>query len=184
MTEEQRRRLHQMIVDFIDYSIDSISPRIESAQVLLKYIPNDLKNPVVIFLLNNAIIGILESLLNKLTQTVDLLNKATRDLGENDLKRTNEIKDIQRMRNTLLAHRMEVLISSSKDMEWYKKEYGSFEKTFATIAIANEQLLDEASSLAEHPKFDGMQTGGIEESPLSVECVKEFIDALKAAKIY
>ena len=184
MTEKQRRRLHQLIADFADYSVDSISPRIESTQTIFRCFPHDVTNPVLLFLFHNAMLGVLESLLTKLTQSTDLLHKAIRDVGGGGLQRTKVVKDVQRMRNTLLAHRMEVLISSEKDMDWYTKEYGSMEKAFAAIAVANEQLCEQAYQLIEDPKFLGMQVGGMEDSSISEEQVGKLMDALKAAKIY
>lgn len=184
MTENQKRMLHQLIADFADYSIDTIAPKLKSAQTVLEAVPHDINNPVILFLIENATLGVLESLLNKLSQTADLLDKASRDFGETGLQATNEICDVRRMRNTLLAHRMEVLISSTKEMDWYKKEYGSFEKAFAVLDVANNQLCEEAYRQMKHPKFLGQQVGGMEASPVTKGELKKLFAALKTAKIY
>jgi hypothetical protein len=129
-------------------------------------------------------LGVLESLLNKLSQSADLLHKASRDVGGGGLQLTEEIKDVQRMRNRLLAHRMEVLISSETDMDWYKKAYGSMENALTTIALANEQLYEQTYRLTEDPTFLGTQVGGMEDSSISEEQVGRLMKALKAAEIY
>jgi integrase len=185
MDDEQRKQLHKMILEFGMYAAVNIPKQIANVRTINNSFPKDIKNETVCYLLNSSLRGILESLLNDLAQAADLMNKAIKDFGdEKGLKQTGEIADVLRMRNKLLAHRFEVLLSTDKHESWYNEKYGSYEKSIALVETAARHLGEFAAEIAKHEKF-GRPQGRMSEPPvLKEDDIKRLLEALKKAEIY
>ena len=185
MKPELRKRFHKVVLEFAIYAKESIPKKIANARTVMECFPKDIRNAPLSYLLNVAMKGILESLLNDLDEAAELLDKVLNDFGEaGGLKKTSEIRDVLRMRNKLFAHRMEVSAATDKHRMWYTEKYGSYAKAFAVIETASEQLGSVARGVSGHPEFQKVQ-GKMSEHPLlKKQDIENLLNVLKRAEIY
>ena len=100
------------------------------------------------------------------------------------MEMTLEMRDAKRMRDTLLAHRIEVSISTEKNIQWYKDEYGSFEKAFDLVEAAAAQVGVLAWKLSKHEKFQGGHSSMSEPVLVKREDIASMLQALKSSNVY
>ena len=167
------------------YAEINIPKQITNVRTILGTFPKDIKNVAICYLLDNTVKGMLEALLNDLDQASNLLDKALKDLGYSDgLDLTDEIRETQRMRDKLLAHRMEVLVSTDRHLNWYKEKYGSYDRAFDLVERASEQLGDIAREVSRHPNFQRVQASVPQPPLLDRQDIELLLAALKKANIY
>ncbi len=185
MKDEQRKKLHKLVLEFAMYSQVNIPNQIENARTVLTAFPKDITNAPLCWLLNSSVKGALEALLNDLAQALDLVEKAANNLdGSASLQLSEEMRDAKRMRDTLLAHRMEVSISTEKHYQWYKERYGSFEKAFDLVEKVAAQIGALAWQLSRHEGFHKAQSSMSEPPLLKREDIALLLQTLKTSDIY
>lgn len=186
MNDEQKQALHSRIFEFAAYSRVNIPHQIENIRVVLSSFPKDIRNGPLCHLLNTSVKGSFEALLNDVVQATDLVDKALRDFGNaKGLEPTKAIRNVQRMRNKLLAHRIEVLVSTNKHEMWYQANYGSYEKALTAIEKAAEELGDKAWELSRHCWFKPGEIRGVH-TPLALKQdeILRLLSVMKSAGIY
>ena len=155
MNRAQRQNLHLLISQFIRYADDCVPKHIHNTHVLLEQCSTEIHNAALRYLLDFALKGVLEGLLNDLAQASGLLDKAMKDFGdESGMPRTDKICAALRLRNKVVAHRMEVLRSGYNQAHWYKQKYASFKKALNVVAAATEDLHAIAVKLSRDPRFE------------------------------
>lgn len=152
---------------------------------LLNGIPQDLSNSVLLFLVGRAIDRVHDVLVLEVVQTWRLLQREARSLKDCRLSsQDSDFRDLKRIRDTLVAHRIENTIKTTEDLHWYRIEYGSYEKTFALIERVAEKLRNEIERLLKKGKLQAVvrPLGGVR--GFDRTDVDQLVEALKARGIF
>lgn len=184
-SSNKKVKIHNAIYEFGLFANEQIPILIENALLLKKYVPQNIKNPVLLFLLPRTLNDVLERLILEIEQAWRILNRELKNLGKHPLdKNDKDYKDLDKMRDKFIGHRIESSLATDKYQKWYEQNYGSYEKTFeliqrvaTKIATKIEELMDEDSLAVESvtTKMPGK---------IVPEDISRLLDALKNAGIY
>lgn len=117
-------------------------------------IPTNLSNPVLSFLLRRAIDKVFDVLILEVEQTWRLLSEVASEVDAFSLDPHDlDYKDLKRIRDKLVAHRIEVSLATTENLEWYAREYGSYERVFALVTQVTEKLRSEIQRLLDDGKL-------------------------------
>lgn len=118
-------------------------------------IPKNISNKVLLFILPRALDHIMESLILRTFESWKILDAELSELGEENLnEQDTDFKDLEIMRNKLIAHRVETTLNNSNDYsKWYKRKFGSYEKTFELIKRLSDKISSFINELIEQKKI-------------------------------
>lgn len=181
----QIRRLHRTLLDFEMYSTSGVPTIINNTELLLQRVPTELRNPVICFLLNRTVTGVVDSLVNELWEATKLIQSAQRDLNLPLLDWTSpELRDLKRARNKLLAHRYEVSVCTDEHKKWYRDSYGSYPAILVLLREVNEILFSAVREVIFHDDFSHVQYSARSVEEFKAEDVEVLLSALKQYNIY
>src|SRR4029079_6454177 len=147
-TAIRHQRTQQVLLEFAVWVDSGMKPSIQNVLELKKINPPGLKNPVLLFGVPRAVNYVVERFAVEVVQAWELLNSELKCQGRRTLGVTNkDYRHLKRIRNKLVAHRIENSLSSSKHEAWYRKTYGNFEGVLALIARVAERVADKIRQL-------------------------------------
>ena len=184
---KQKEKTHKALYEFSIYTEKEIPVLIKNALLLTKHIPQDIKNPVLLFLLPRAINGILEHLILEVKQSWKLLDTVLKDLKKEGLdKNDKDYKDLYIVRDKLIGHFIEVSLSEEGDkyVRWYWEKYGSYEKTFDFIQRVANKIKIKIDELRQENLLI-IRDGQIKKSSeIKVDDIVKLLSVLKKGSIY
>ena len=185
MQAERQQKLHNLIGGFAWYADLALRVHIANLRMIIAEFPKDIRNAPLSYLLHMTIKGGVDLLVMELAQATDLLDKAIRDLGDTaGLHRTEAVTDLERIRNTLLAHLMEASISGDKDRRWYQEKYGSYDKVLSLLEMALDDLQHAARKTMQRPDFRTGHSSGRAPEGLRREDIHALVDTLRKGGIW
>jgi hypothetical protein len=186
MKKVQRNiKLHQGLSDFTLFYEYNIPLLINNVRLLREKIPRDIKNPVMLFLLDRAVNSVVETLILEVKQTWEILSGELKRMGEAPLLDPDRnYKDLKDIRDKLLAHRIEASLSTNQYLEWYKEKYGTYESIFILIGKVAKKIYFKICKLQSEKKLLTNSATGHVLTKLKIEDVENLLAALKTAKIY
>jgi hypothetical protein len=185
LDDAQRKELHASICQFHTFANQNIRVHIENVRAIYNGFPKDLKNDVLVYLLNSAVNGTFESLVNKLTQAADLIDRALKDLGKSEgLIRSDTVAKLFHVRNIILAHRFEIYLSNQSHVKRFYEKYKTPVERCNLIERAMFELMALAEQLMAREDFLLHTCRERRVKVISEHKIVEILNAVKLAGIY
>lgn len=184
-TVARHDRTHQALLEFAVWVDSGMKPSIQNVVELKKINPPGLRNPVLLFVVPCAMSYVVERFAVEVVQAWELLNKELKRQGRRTLGVTNkDYRHIKRIRNKLVAHKIENSLASSRHETWYRKTYGNFESVLALIARVAERVVDRIRRLEARGELWGQSLRAKAVTPFALSDVQSLLAAVKAHGIY
>jgi hypothetical protein len=178
-------KTHQVLLEFVVWVDSDMKPSIQNVVELKKINPPGLKNPVLLFVVPRAMNYVVERFAVEVVQAWELLNKELKRQGRRTLGVTNkDYRHLKRIRNKLVAHKIENSLASSRHETWYRKTYGNFETVLALIARVAERVADRIHRLEARGELWTKSLRARAVTPIVLADVQALLVALKAHAIY
>lgn len=178
-------KTHQALLEFAVWVGSGMKPSIENVVELKKVNPPGLKNPVLLFVVPRAMNYVVERFSVEVVQAWELLNKELKRQGRRTLGVTNrDYGHLKRIRNKLVAHKIENSLASSRHEAWYKKTYGNFESVLALIARVAERVANRIRRLEARGELWAQSLRARAVAPFALSDVQALLAAVKAHGIY
>lgn len=184
-TVTRHERTHQALLEFAVWVDSGMKPSIQNVLELKKINPPGLKNSVLLFVVPRAMNYVVERFAVEVVQAWELLNGELKRQGRRTLGVTNkDYRHLKRIRNKLVAHKIENSLASSKHEAWYRKTYGNFESVLAPIARVAERVADRIRRLEAKGKLWAKALAAKSVAPFAVADIQALLGAVKAHGIY
>jgi hypothetical protein len=153
--------------------------------VLANNARNDVKNPIILFTFNRAMWGSIERAIIEIHFAWELVDKELKFYHKRPLGTSSQdYKDLRRMRNKLVAHKIENSLKSNKHQKWYKRKYGSYDKTFALLQRVTDKIVRKIDYLERHGYFKPVAIAYKTPIEIHKKDIDDFINALKKEDLY
>ena len=181
----RHEKTHQALLEFAVWVDSGMKPSIQNVVELKKINPPGLKNPVLLFVVPRAMNYVVERFAVEVVQAWELLNKELKRQGRRTLGVTNkDYRHLKRIRNKLVAHKIENSLASSRHETWYRKTYGNFESVLALIVRVAERVADRIRRLEARGELWAQSLRAKAVTPFVLSDVQALLAAVKAHDIY
>jgi uncharacterized protein YajQ (UPF0234 family) len=176
---------HQALIEFSLWSESSMMTAINNVLELKKANPQGITNPVLIFVVPRAMNYVVERFVLEVFQAWGLLNAELKRQKLRTLGSTNkDFQHLKRIRNKLVAHKIENSILSDRHEIWYKKTYGNYETVLALIVRIAEKLGHKIRKLELDGKLSVKSTIVNVVTPFSTDDINKLLEAIQKQGIY
>jgi len=183
-TGTRHERTHQALIEFALWVDYGMKPSIQNVLELKKINPPGLKNPVLLFVVPRAMNYVVERFVVEVVQAWEVLNIELKRQGRRTFGITNkDYRHLKRIRNKLVAHRIENSLTSAKHHAWYKKTYGNFDSVLALIVRVAERVAHKIRKLEATGSLWSKSTTTKAVAPFTLADVQALL-AIKAHGIY
>lgn len=143
---------HQALLSFSLWVRCGLKASIQNVIELSRANPTGLKNPVLTFVVPRAMEHVVDRFVLEVVQAWELLNaelkrQKLRSLGVSH----KDYRHLKRIRNKLLAHRIENRLKTKRHDVWYKSTYGNYESVLALV----ERVAERVDSRIQRLEFAG-----------------------------
>lgn len=185
LSATRHNRTHQALIEFAAWVECGMKPSIQNVLELKKIDPPGLKNPVLLFVVPRAMNYVVERFAVEVVQAWELLNRELKRQGRRTLGVTNkDYHHLKRIRNKLVAHKIENSLASPKHEAWYKRTYGNFESVLALILRVAERVAERIRKLEEIGNLWAKSVSAKSVAPFVLADVQALLAAVKAHGIY
>ena len=133
--------VHQALLSFSLWVRCGLKPSIQNVIELKRANPTGLKNPVLMFVVPRAMEHVVDRFVLEVVQAWDLLNTELRRQNLRSLGVSHkDYRHLKRIRNKLLAHRIENKLKTKRHEVWYKSRYGNYESVLALVERVAERV--------------------------------------------
>jgi hypothetical protein len=179
---KRHRKAQKALLEFSLWYETGMKNSIHNVVELKKANPPCLRNPVLRFVVPRAMNYVVERFVLEVDQAWALLNselkrQRMRTLGISD----KDYKHLHKIRNKLLAHKIENSLKTMRYENWYKRTYGNFENVLTLVTRVADRI---------NRKIRAMEAnGGLEARSVSTNDVprfeaKDIQNLLEAAKAH
>ena len=172
--QKSQQALHQ----FSRWVVVGLKPTIANVVLLANTNPAGLTNPILQFVVPRALANVVERYVVEVVQAWDLANKELKRHGMRTLGVSNkDFRHLKKIRNKLVAHKIENNVRTSRYETWYRKTYGSYPSVLALVERVATRTVN-AIHRIEHKGLLGVHNYSLLSVP---EITQADIDALLAA---
>lgn len=137
----QRREAQKALLAFSLWFETGMKHSVHNVLELKKANPPGLRNPVLRFVVPRAMNYVVERFVLEVEQAWALLNQELKRQGLRTLGVSHKnYRHLKRIRNKLVAHKIENSIATARYENWYKKTYGNFENVLALVMRVAERI--------------------------------------------
>ncbi|HOY88066.1 MAG TPA: hypothetical protein PLP67_06805 [Methylotenera sp.] len=184
-TAARHNKTHQALIEFTTWVEYGMKPSIQNVLELKKINPPGLKNPVLLFVVPRAMNYVVERFAVEVVQAWEVLNAELKRQGRRTLGITNkDYRHLKRIRNKLVAHKIENSLASPKHEAWYKRAYGNFESVLALILRVAERVAERIRKLEATGDLWAKSVSTKSVAPFTLADVQALLAAIKAHGIY
>jgi hypothetical protein len=184
-TVTRHERMHQALLEFTLWVDYGMRPSIQNVLELKKINPPGLRNPVLLFVVPRAMNYVVERFVVEVVQAWEVLNSELKRQGRRTLGITNkDYRHLKRIRNKLVAHKIENALASTKHESWYKRTYGNFESVLALVVRVAERVAEKIRKLEATGNLWSKSIATKSVAPFALADVQALLAAVKAHGIY
>lgn len=185
MAARRQRRIDKALAEFRLWVDTVLSTTVANCLVLKDTARRDMKNSVLLFVFPRAVNGVVERCILEVEYAWVLTDRELRRHGLRGLGSSNKhYRHLKRIRNKLVAHKVENALKTDRYSTWYKKTYGSYEAIFSLIQKVAGRVIEKIDLLEDR---DLLTVGSISIQGVAAFSSSEMEDlyaALKAKGIY
>jgi hypothetical protein len=185
MDSRRRRATQKALVEFSSWFEVGMKHSVHNVSELKKANPPGLTNPVLRFVVPHAMSHVVERFVLEVEQAWVLLNQELRRQGARTLGVTNkDYRHLKKIRNKLVAHKIENSITTVRYENWYKRTYGNFESVLAMVMRVAERIHQTIQDLVGKGKLRARSVA-IKQTPyFEAKDIEALLAAVKAHGIY
>lgn len=182
MKEDQLVKYQKAVWEFVHFAGHAVPIIIADATAMISIFPPRVASQPLAWLLRGALERHIEKLMLEAAEARELIGIVRRDLGLPPAVDTQAIVDICRMRDKLLAHRVQTQVSqSAAHGDWYRKKYGTYALVLAALSQCYADLRARAEETCKHADFKVKEVNVISRDPLAAADIVKLKVALHAA---
>jgi hypothetical protein len=170
--------LKQALLNFRGHATQAMPRHFQNINILRRYFKTEPNCPLLLYVLPRAVANVLDKMVLETSQAWRMMNRLLRAAGEPELSdNDNRYKDLNRIRDKIVAHRVEVYVATSKHWDWFRSNYGrspDIDKLIQQVALRIAAKVDE---LEERGIIDGFEYS-VMPPELRDEQVREFVELL------
>ena len=143
MATASRRRgeAQKALLEFSLWFETGMKHSVHNVLELKKANPTGLQNPVLRFVVPRAMNYVVERFVLEVEQAWVLLNQELKRQGLRTLGVSHkDYRHLKKIRNKLVAHKIENSITTARYENWYKRTYGNFENVLALVTRVAERI--------------------------------------------
>jgi hypothetical protein len=178
-------RIHRALSEFVLWFDYGLQPSIHNVLELKKINPPGLTNSVLLFVVPRAMNYVVERFILEVVQAWEIFNKELKQQNLRTLGVTNrDFRHLKKIRNKLVAHKIENSLASARYENWYKKRYGNFESVLALVLRVAERIRAKIMVLETDKRLatQGVSTKGVRRFDLND--IQALLASLKTSGIY
>ena len=158
---------------------------IQNVLELKKGIPLGLRNPLLQFVVSHAMNHVVETFVLEVEQASTLLNQELKRQGLRALGTSDKhYRHLKKIRNKLVAHKIENSIATTRYKNWYKRTYGNFESVLALVQRVGARLHQKIAYLESTDRLKA-RTDPIRDVPrFGLKDIEDLLAAMRAHGIY
>lgn len=181
----QRREAQKALLAFSLWFETGMKHSIHNVLELKKANPPGLRNPVLRFVVPRAMNYVVERFVLEVQQAWVLLNQELkrqrlRTLGVSD----KDYRHLKKIRNKLVAHKIENSIATARYENWYKKTYGNFENVLALVTRVAERIHRTIQNLEATGRLRTRSVSAKDAPRFDAKDIEALLAAAKAHGIY
>ena len=174
-----------MLLSFALWAEYGLVQSIKNVVELQRAAPPDIKNPVLTFVVPRAMNHVVEQSVLEVHQAWELLNKELKRLGLRTLGTSHkDYKHLRRIRNKLVAHRIENVLKTSRHLSWYKRTYGTYDSVLELAARAAHRVVDRIKKLEQSGRIFADSVSANSAPIVTRQDIRSLLEAAKAHGIY
>jgi hypothetical protein len=175
---------HMALASFALWVRYGLRQSIENVAELKRANPPGLRNPVLTFAVPRALNYVVERFVLEVFQAWELLNAELKRKGLRTLGITHkDYRHLKRIRNKLVAHKIENLIKSRRHETWYKRTYGNYD----AVLLLAQRAAERVAARIEHLEISGhirAPASAPAAQKITANDIAALVAALKAHGIY
>jgi len=177
--------IHKILSSFPIFVEYGMKPSIQSVIALKNGNYSGIQNSILIFTIPRSQNYIVERYVLEVVQAWELANYALKRQRKRLLGVSNrDFQHLRKIRNKLVAHKIETLIKTQRYKKWYQKTYGNFESVLSLV----ERVADRVVVKIKKMNSDGLLTlhssGERIVSAITDNDINQLLDACKKRGIY
>jgi hypothetical protein len=185
MDSRCREAVQKALVEFSLWFEVGMKHSVHNVLELKKANPPSLTNPVLRFVVPHAMSHVVERFVLEVEQAWVLLNQELRRQGARTLGVTNkDYRHLKKIRNKLVAHKIENSVATARYENWHKRTYGNFESVLALVTRVAARIHQTIQDLVCKRKLRARSVA-IRQAPyFEAEDIEALLAAVKAHGIY
>jgi hypothetical protein len=139
----------EALVSFALWAKSGLKQSIQNVIELKRANPPGIRNPVLTFVVPRAMNYVVERFVLEVYQAWELLDRELKRKGLRSLGVSNiDYKHLKRIRNELVAHKIENNLKTRRHEAWYKRKYGNYEAVLSLAQRVAERIAARVERLA------------------------------------
>jgi hypothetical protein len=152
---------------------------------LKKANPPGLRNPVLRFVVPRAMSHVVERFVLEVEQAWMLLNEELKRQGLRSLAVSDKhYRHLKRIRNKLVAHKIENSLKSRRYENWYKRTYGNFESVLGLVATVAGRIDAKVQDLETMGRLRARSLSTKDSPRFEAKDIEALLAAAKTHEIY
>jgi hypothetical protein len=176
---------HQVLLDFSRWFDANMRTIVRNVHKLKAVAPKDVTNPVLRFVVPHTTNHVVEHTTLRVMQAWDILSAELKRQGMRPLGTSGrDYQHLSRIRDELVAHRVENELPGPVHADWYKKTYGSYEKVLDVAYRVAQKLANRIKKLEATGRLRGKPSVVRNVPQFTAEDVEKMLNALKDHGLY
>lgn len=147
--------------------------------------PPGLRNPVLRFVVPRAMNYVVERFVVEVDQAWALLNQELKRQGMRTFGASDKhYRHLHKIRNKLVAHKIENSLKTKRYESWYKKTYGNFENVLALVARVADRIHKKVREMEAQGRLRARSVSTKDAPRFEAEDIGKLLEAAKAQGIY
>ena len=178
-------KLLPALFEFTVYHERNMPQIIRLSQVFINAPTRHLSNAAMQFLITNATDKVVDHLLLRTFEALNLTNEALEYFKEPLLDRGSPLfSDLIRLRNKIVSHKVENEVKTNKHKEWKTTNYNSSQKVTDLVLTCSAEICNKINMILEEHQSSNHSFQLRLYNEFNDDDFSEILDALKNADIY
>jgi hypothetical protein len=178
-------KAQRALVAFARWFESGLDTSIQNVRELKKVNPPGIQNPVLRFAVPRAMNYVVERFVIEVVQAWELMNEELQRQGRRTLGSSNKhFRHLKRIRNKLIAHKVENTLRTKRHENWYKRTYGSYESVLGLVRQVSECIYTRIRELEMKRQITGRNVAVAHVPKFEVKDIEALLGALKSHGIY
>ena len=179
------KRTQFALHSFSRWVYTGMKPTIANVVLLANTNPAGLTNPILRFAIPRALANVVERYSVEAVQAWELTNKELKRHQMRTLGVSNkDYKHLKKIRNKLVAHKIENIVKTDRHEAWYQKTYGSYASVLALIDRVATRVETGIRRLEKKALLGNPQYRLSSVPEITATDIESLLSALKKAGIY
>jgi hypothetical protein len=176
---------HEVLGSFPLWVEHSLKPSVQNVIELQRAKPQGLRNPILVFAVPRAMNHVVERAVLDVIQAWEIVNAELKKQRRRTLGVSHkDYRHLKRIRNKLVAHKVENSLRTPRHQTWYMRTYGSYEAVLGLVQRVADRVGERIKALEQAGHLTLKTTTAKITPRVAASDVDALFKALKAHEIY